>query len=372
MKDPRYKQFAELLVNYSTRVQPGEKVMINSGFSVPEEFDIELVKAVAKAGGLCFIQTAKPRVCREESFHATKELFQARLKYDLQKLKDMDVSIGIGGGPNDMEFIDTPEETRKLGKEYYGQYTRDIIVDNAKWCGTHWPTPAFAQMANMSTDAFEDFYFDVVLLDYEKLKAGELILMDYMDKTDKVRIVGPGTDISFSIKGIPSVGCWGDRNIPDGEVYTAPVRESVNGVIQYNCPTMAGSKPVDNVWFRFENGKIVEENGSDLDAIRAVLNDDEGARYIGEFSLGLHPRIKKPMRNILFDEKISGSLHLTPGRSYKEAYNGNDSNQHWDLVLIQTPEFGGGEIYFDDVLIRKDGLFVVDELKPLNPENFNF
>lgn len=372
MKDPRYEKLAQLLVNYSVRVQPGEKVMVNSSIAVPEEFDAELVKAIGEAGGIAFMQTYKNKVARMETFYATKELFQARLKYDLQKLKDMDCSIGINGIENSADWSDTPKETKELGKEYYGKYTRDIIVDNAKWCGTYWPTPAFAQMANMPTEAFEDFFFDVVLLDYKKLKEGELILIDRMNQTDKVHILGPNdTDLTFSIKDIPAVGCWGDRNIPDGEVYTAPVRNSVNGVIQYNCPTTADGKPVDDVRFVFKDGKIVEESGSDIDAIRAVINDDEGARYIGEFSLGVNPKIKKPMRNILFDEKISGSIHLTPGRAYKEAYNGNNSNQHWDLVMIQTPEYGGGEIWFDDELIRKDGIFVPDYLKPLNPDNFD-
>ncbi|MBQ0104992.1 MAG: aminopeptidase [Armatimonadetes bacterium] len=371
MRDPRFEKLAKLLVNYSVNVQPGEKVMVNSSIDVPEEFDVELVRAIGEAGGLAFISTYKTQVAREEAFYATKELFQARLKYDLQKLKDMDCSISISGMNNECEYIDTPQNTKTLGKEYYGQYTRDIIIDNAKWVGTHWPTPGFAQKASMSTASFEDFYFDVVLLDYAKLKEGELILIDRMEKTDKVHILGPGkTDLTFSIKGMPAVGCWGDRNIPDGEVYTAPIRDSINGFIQYNCPTVADSKPVDDVWFVFKDGKIVEEGGSDVDAVRAILNDDEGARYIGEFALGVNPKIKVPMRNILFDEKISGSIHLTPGRAYKEAYNGNDSKQHWDLVMIQTPEYGGGEIWFDDELIRKDGLFVPDYLKTLNPENF--
>ena len=160
------------------------------------------------------------------------------------------------------------------------------------------------------------------------------------------------------------------RNIPDGEVYTAPVKDSINGTLTYNTPAVFQGFTFENISFRFENGKIVEATANDTERINEVLNTDEGARYIGEFAIGVNPYILKPMKDTLFDEKIMGSFHFTPGNCYEEeAPNGNSSAIHWDLVCIQTPEYGGGEIYFDDVLIRKDGRFVVKELECLNPEN---
>lgn len=226
-----------------------------------------------------------------------------------------------------------------------------------------------AQLANTSTEAFEDFYFDVCNLDYSKMDRAQDPLAELMRNTDKVRIVGPGTDLSFSIKNIGAEKCSGQKNIPDGEVYTAPVRDSVNGTIAYNTPTLYNGVTFENIKFRFENGKIVEATGSDTKRLNEILDADEGARYIGEFAIGFNPYILTPMKDILFDEKIAGSLHFTPGQAYDVTDNGNRSSIHWDLVLIQRPEYGGGEIYFDDRLIRKDGIFVIPELAALNPEN---
>jgi aminopeptidase len=232
-----------------------------------------------------------------------------------------------------------------------------------------YPNASMAQLANMSTSKFEDFYFNVCNLDYAKMSLAMDPLQQLMNRIDRVRIVSPGTDISFSIKDIGSVKCCGKRNIPDGEVYTAPVRNSVNGIITYNTPSVHAGITFENISFRFENGKIVEASSNDSQRINEVLDTDEGARYIGEFSIGFNPHILKPMKDTLFDEKIDGSLHFTPGQAYEQADNGNRSAVHWDLVLIQRPEYGGGEIYFDDVLIRKDGRFVIPELEGLNPEH---
>ena len=190
-----------------------------------------------------------------------------------------------------------------------------------------------------------------------------------MDRTDRVRLVAPGTDLTFSIKGIPAIKCAGNMNIPDGEVYTAPVKESVNGVISYNAPSLHGGIKHENICLKFKDGKIIEATSSNTKALNEVFDTDAGARYVGEFAIGVNPYVNKPMLDILFDEKIAGSIHFTPGCCYDDAFNGNKSSVHWDLVTIMTPEWGGGEIYFDDVLIRKDGLFVLDELKCLNPEN---
>ena len=194
-------------------------------------------------------------------------------------------------------------------------------------------------------------------------------LTNLLSKTDKVRILGNGTDISFSIKGLPNMKCYGLRNIPDGEVYTAPIKDSVNGIISYNVPSLHQGFTFENIVLEFKNGKIIKATSNDNKKINEVLDTDDGARYIGEFAIGVNPYILHPMNDILFDEKIAGSIHFTPGQAYRAAYNGNDSSIHWDLVLIQRAEYGGGEIWFDDQLIRKDGIFILDELKVLNPEN---
>ncbi|MBP5274000.1 MAG: aminopeptidase [Abditibacteriota bacterium] len=371
MTDPRMTRLAELLVNYSCEVKPGEKVYISTQ-AIHPEMDCEIIKQVVKAGGVPFHHLSNGRINRELALCASKERMEILKEADLAMMKQMDCYIAIRGADNDSEQSDVPKEKKRIVDKYYGTEVLNERVNNTKWVVLRWPTPSMAQRAAMSTEAFEDFYFDVCTLDYGKLAKAEAVLRERMDKADMVHILGPGdTDLRFSIKDIPAICCWGDRNIPDGEVYTAPVKDSVNGVIHYNAPTCYGGKEFDNIRLEIKDGKIEKATGSDTDGINFILDTDPGARYFGEFSLGVNPFIKKPMRDILFDEKISGSIHLTPGRAYEEAWNGNDSALHWDLVMIQTPEYGGGEIWFDDELIRKDGLFVPDYLQPLNPEAFS-
>lgn len=206
-------------------------------------------------------------------------------------------------------------------------------------------------------------------LDYKKMSVAMDALVNLMNRTDRVHITGPGTDLTFFPKDIGAIKCDGKCNIPDGEVYTAPVRDSVNGYITYNTPSVFQGFTYENIRFTFQNGKITEATANNSEKLNAVLDMDEGARYLGEFAIGVNPFILHPMKDTLFDEKIMGSIHLTPGRCYEDAFNGNDSQIHWDLVFIQTEAYGGGEIYFDDVLIRKNGIFVLEELRCLNSEN---
>ena len=283
-------------------------------------------------------------------------------------MKGMDAYIAVRAGDNTSELSDVPSD--KLNMYYkLTSPTLDYRVNKTKWVVLRYPNPSMAQLANKSQEAFEDFYFDVCTLDYKKMSKAMDPLVDLMNRTDKVHIKGPGTDLKFSIKGIPAIKCDGLRNIPDGEVYTAPVRESMNGTISYNTFSEEQGFTYENIKFEIKNGKIIKATANDTDRINALLDTDEGARYFGEFAIGVNPYVLTPMKDTLFDEKICGSFHLTPGKCYEDAYNGNHSAIHWDLVMIQRQEFGGGEIYFDDVLIRKDGLFVIDELKGLNPEN---
>jgi aminopeptidase len=221
----------------------------------------------------------------------------------------------------------------------------------------------------MSTGAFEDFYFDVCTLDYARMSEAMDPLKALMDRTDRVHIKGPGdTDLRFRIGGIDAVKCDGEYNIPDGEIYTAPVKDSVEGVIAYNTPTHYQGTTFTDVRLTFRGGKIVEATSSDPERINQILDTDDGARFVGEFAIGCNPYITWVMKDTLFDEKIAGSFHFTPGAAYDDCDNGNRSAVHWDMVVIQTDEYGGGEIWFDDVLIRKDGLFVLPELEGLNPD----
>jgi aminopeptidase len=237
-----------------------------------------------------------------------------------------------------------------------------------RWCVLRWPSPNMAQSAGMSTEAFEDFYFNVCTLDYGKMQPGMAALKAAMEATDLVEIKGPGTDLRFSIKGMTAIPCGGTHNIPDGEVFTAPVRNSVQGVITYNAPTIYQGTAFDNVRLEFKDGKIVKATANNTTRINAILDSDPGARYIGEFAIGFNPYVLHPMRDILFDEKINGSFHFTPGQCYEQTENGNRSQVHWDLVNIQRADYGGGTISFDGKVIRENGRFVPKPLQALNPE----
>lgn len=369
MRVPRLQQLARNLVRYSVRVAPGENVLIEMVGS-ETEFVKALVDEVTEAGGHPYVDLVDRSVLRRILLGATENHMRELGEINLARMERMHCFIGIRAGDNVNELADVPADKMKLYETLVQQPVHmERRVKHTKWVVLRYPNPSMAQLAEMSTEAFEDFYFNVCNLDYAAMSKAMDPLKALMDRTDRVRIKGPGTDLSFSIRGIGSVKCDGHRNIPDGEVYTAPVRESVNGTITYNTPSVHSGFTFENIRFRFENGKIVEAEANDTERLNAILDTDEGARYIGEFSIGFNPHILTPMKDTLFDEKIAGSLHFTPGQAYKEADNGNRSAVHWDLVLIQRPEFGGGEIWFDDRLIRKDGRFVVPELEGLNPEN---
>lgn len=369
MKDPRIITLAKNLINYSCSIQKGEKVLIET-IGTPNPLTLELIKQTYLAGGVPFVTNKLPEVDRELYMSCTEEQLEMMAKYEAARMSDMDAYIGLRAPSNPTETSDVPGENMSLVmKKFWQPVHGEIRVPKTKWVVLRYPTPAMAQAAGSSTEAFEDFYFNVCNLDYSKMSKAMDALVELMNKTDEVHIKGEGTDLKFSIKGLNAIKCDGKLNIPDGEVYSAPVKDSVNGYITYNTPAVYNGFTYENIRLEFKDGKIVKATANDTERINKVFDTDEGARYVGEFAIGVNPYILKPMKETLFDEKIAGSIHFTPGASYDDCFNGNKSSVHWDLVYIQRPEYGGGEIYFDDVLIRKDGLFVVDELKDLNPDN---
>ena len=370
MKDPRLEELAHSLVHYATELKKGEKVLIHMNGSAAEPLVQALIRETVKAGALPFISQTNERLLRTLLMDIDESQLDIMAEADRLRMSRMDAYIGIGCTDNPTETSDVPPDKMKLYTErYMTPVHHEERIVNTRWAVLRYPTLSMAQAAGMSLEGFEDYYFRVCNLDYAKMSKAMDSLVERMNSTDKVRITGPGTDLSFSIKGMDAIKCDGKINIPDGEVYTAPVKDSVEGTLSYNCPAIYQGFTYEQIFFRFENGRIVEAQANDNDRINAVLDSDPGARFIGEFALGVNPHIKQPMMNTLFDEKIMGSFHFTPGNAYEDADNGNRSAIHWDLVSIQTGEYGGGLIYFDDVLIRENGRFVTDDLKILNPEN---
>jgi aminopeptidase len=365
MTDPRYTKLSRLLVDYSTVLKKGDRVLLDL-IDVPEEFAIELIRAARRAGAIPVVETRHTRIGRE-ILRGTDENHAVLVRdLELFRMKKMQAYIAIRGSENANENADVPAGRMTM----YSRVIRPVLnyrVNRTRWCVLRWPTPSMAQGAGMSTEAFEDLYFEVCTMNYRRMARAMVPLERRMKRADRVHILSPGTDLTFSLKGIGAKMCKGDRNIPDGEVFSCPVKHSINGRIQFNAPTLYSGTKFEKVSLEFRQGKVVTATANNTKRLNEILDTDPGARYVGEFSLGFNPYILNPMGDILFDEKIAGSLHLTPGQAYKECDNGNRSAVHWDMVLIQRPEWGGGEIWFDGELIRKDGIFLPADLKGLNP-----
>ncbi len=366
ISDPRLTELAKGLTGFSTALKKGERVLIDA-FDVPDAMVIALVRATRARGASPYVQIHRARVTRELTLGADEAQFGVHADVELARMKKMDAYIALRGSDNIFEGSDIPSTRVQLVSKLM-KPVLDHRVNKTKWVVLRWPSSAMAQQAGMSTEAFEDFYFKVCTLDYSRMAPGMKALSELMAKTDRVHIKGPGTDLTFSIKGIGAKECGGQYNIPDGEVFSCPVKDSVEGYLQYNAPTVYLGSSFDSIRLGFKAGKIVEATANNTKRLNEILDSDAGSRYIGEFAIGFNPHILEPMRDILFDEKIAGSFHFTPGQAYAECGNGNQSQVHWDMVCIQRPEYGGGEIWFDGKLIRKNGLFVPKSLHKLNPE----
>ena len=365
MHDPRIDALARQLTGYSIDLRKGETVLLDL-YDVPDSIGIALIREVRRKKAVPLVRIHQSRISREMIKGAEDAQYKIIAKHLLNEMKDMDAYIAVRGSHNISETSDVKQEAMQLAMKHMRPVI-DHRVRKTKWCVLRWPTASMAQQAGMSTEAFEDFYFNVCLLDYKALLPAMNALKRLMENTDEVHIKGPGTDLKFSIKGIPAVVCGGNYNIPDGEVFTAPVRNSVEGVVSHNAPTIYQGIAFDSIRLEFTNGKITKaEAGAKTRELNRILDTDEGARYIGEFAIGFHPVIREPMRDILFDEKIAGSFHFTPGQAYEIADNGNQSQIHWDMVNIQRKDWGGGEIHFDGELIRKNGIFLPKSLAKLN------
>ncbi|MBX7246712.1 MAG: aminopeptidase [Candidatus Sumerlaeaceae bacterium] len=371
--DPRDHELARILIRHSTEAKPGQMVFIQCFGRDTLRLGAACAEEAIKAGAAPFVNLVEPEIQRAVLRKGTAGVFKRLGQFELKQMKDADCYIAIRGTDNAFELSDVPRKQLDLHAKNGGKAVMEYRVNKTRWVVLRYPNSSMAQMAQTSTAAFGDFYYRVCCVDYAKMRRAVQPLRQLMDRTREVRVKGPGTDLSFTKRGIKSIPCAGECNIPDGECFTAPEKTSVSGTVQFNTPTIWEGAPYENIFLSFENGKVVEARGADngqTKRLNKVLDQDAGARYVGEWSLGFHPHILEPMRDILFDEKIAGSFHMALGRCYEMADNGNKSALHWDMVCIQRPDYGGGEVYFDGKLIRKNGLFVTRELKGLNPQNY--
>lgn len=370
MKDPRIQTLAHNLIHFSCKLQQGENILIERYGQDCDPLVEALIREAYAAGGNPFVWLREPKIQRALAMGATESQLDRMAETDCALMRGMQAYIGIRGYTNSAESKDVPlEQIAKMDALYSNPLHSKIRVPHTKWCVLRYPTPAMAQAADSSTEGFEDYYFNVCCLDYSKMSRAMEPLVALMERTDKVRLTGPGTDLTFSIAGLPAIPCAGEANIPDGEVFTAPVRGSINGTLHYNTPALFEGFTYENITLTYRDGILADATANDTERIRKVFARDDGCKEVGEFAIGVNPYITRPMKDTLFDEKIMGSFHFTPGQCYDDCDNGNQSQIHWDLVCIQTPEYGGGEMWFDGVLVRKDGRFVLPELACLNPEN---
>lgn len=360
-----FEKLSETIVHYSLGVKANEKVLIACTVEC-KPLVLKLIDAITEVGGVPIVKLGDDEIDAYALKHTSDERIQLLANMEEFDVEHFDCFIRIRYTKNVYETKDVPVEvTRKLGKAK--EHADDIRINERRWVLLNYPSMVDAYKAGMPTKEFFDYAVDVMNVNYKEMYDAILPLKKLMEETDMVRIVGPNTDISFSIKGIPAIPCCGNCNIPDGEIYTAPVKDSVNGTITYNTPCPYQGNIYTNVSLTFKDGKIINATSDqDDEKLNEIFDTDEGSRYVGEFALGVNPKVLHPMGDILYDEKILGSIHFTPGRAYKDAFNGNISSVHWDMVLVQRAEYGGGEIYFDGKLIRKDGKFTLPELEPLN------
>ena len=366
MKDPRIEKMADILVNYSTKVKKGDLVQLQALNASCTPLLKEVYRLCLENGAQYIdYNISLPQLGRLFYNNASKKQLAYFPEHKMEFMKKVNVFIGIAAVENAMELANA-NQTNLATYERMMRPLLDERVKNTRWVICRYPTHGAAQDARMSLEEYENFLFSACNVDWARESKKQDKLKKLMDRTEQVRIKASDTDVTFSIKGMNAVKCDGHRNLPDGEVYTAPLKHSVEGFITYNCPTIYQGREFNSIRLEFKKGKIVKSSSPNMDeALNKIFDTDEGARYVGEFSMGLNSGITRPMRNILFDEKIFGSIHLTPGQCYKKCDNGNKSAIHWDLVKILKDD---GEIYFDDLLIQQKGLFVHKELKSLNPE----
>ncbi|MEW4412202.1 aminopeptidase [Clostridium sp. AN503] len=364
MKDSRIERMARQVVEYSVHLKPGEKVLIDV-WDEAYDFAAALMDAAQKAGAYPYLNLQSMALNRRMIMASTEESMEAWYRYENYRMEDMDAYIVVRKNNNIRVYEGIPAGQMKLYNQYYGKLHYGTRLVKTKWCVLRYPNDSFAQTAGMSTEALEDFFFDTCCLNYKRMNELAAPLNELMMRSDRVEIRAPGTELSFSVKGCCKPSACGIFNIPCGETGMPIIPESANGCISYNLPSFFQNTLFEGIRLTLKDGIITEAVSSHQERMDQILDTDENARRIGEFAMGFNPYITRPVQDTLFDEKMAMSMHFTPGND--SIYN--PSAIHWDMVTSHDKKMGGGEIYVDGVLIRKDGLFVLDELKQLNPDN---
>jgi len=374
MEFDRLDLLAERMANYSLKLEKGERCLIAAGHSA-----MPLAKAFAeeclKVGAVPIVYFMDEELTRlflaslpQNDDEILKEAIATYVDPINLMMDGVESVAVIRSKDTDTPYQGATGKTLLAYQQKFGQLFHRF-TNEKKWVVLDWPTEHQARKANMPYAEFYKFVMDISLVDYAAMYQAALPAKAVLDAADRVHIKGPGTDLRFSKKGINTIIGAAANSYPDGELYTAPVKDSVEGYVTFTVPSIYMGQTFEGIRLEFSRGEIIKATcqGGDANVLNAIFQTDEGASYIGEFALGINPDVTRPMNDIHYDEKIAGSFHLTPGNCYNDAYNGNRSSIHWDQVCMQDPAHGGGEIWLDGELLRKNGIFVMEEFKALNP-----
>ncbi|MFQ5340923.1 MAG: aminopeptidase [Anaerolineae bacterium] len=367
MSDPRIVAVADTLVNYSTRIQPGDLVAITG--STETVLMIQAVyQKVLEAGGHPLVITEIPGIQELFFEFAGDEQLTFISPVERLILNEFDATIGVRGAVNTkaLSSVDPSRQAKRQAarRELSEVFMRRSAEGSLKWVGTLFPTNAHAQDAEMSLREYEDFVYAACLVNepdpaaaWQEVAGNQARLIESLSDKDQVHITSENTDLTLSIKGRTFVNADGKYNFPDGEIFTGPVESSVNGVVTFDFPAITAGREVEGVRLRFEDGRVVEASARKNEAfLHEMLKTDEGAPYLGEFAFGANYGIQRFTKNILFDEKIGGTVHMALGAGYPETGSQNKSAIHWDMICDLRR---GGEVYVDGELFQKDGKFLV-------------
>ena len=367
MADPRVETVAKILVDYSVEVKPSQLVRISGG---PEGAPLILAvyQKVLERGAHPFLQV-EPEEAEELFYTYAKD---AQLDYVPPFMKEVieqiDAGIGIWTDVNTKQLTNAdPAKQSRRGVAM--RPLRDRLLERAakkelRWSGTVHPIQAFAQDAEMSLREFEDFVYEACLVHepdpinaWKKVSKEQQRLVDWLNKTKQIHVVGPDTDLKLEVTDRKWINCDGHENFPDGEIFTGPIEESLNGHIRYTYPACHFGREVEDVRLQFKDGKVIKATAAkNEEFLSKMLESDKGAKYVGEFAFGTNPGIQRFTKNTLFDEKIGGTIHMAVGTGYPESGSKNKSAIHWDMVCDLRD---GGEVRVDGTLFLKDGKILI-------------
>lgn len=350
--DKRWAQLGDLLVNYSMAVKPGEKVMI--AFVEVETYPLvhAIYRSCLQAGALPQVQFLSEELNRLVLVHGTPEQIGWVPEIEAYGMEWADVYFGLRGAHNLDVFWDIPAEKLSLLRQAMGKIST-LRWQKTRWCLLRVPNAALAHQAGVDEETITDMFFNACFLDWPVVSQEWRRWADDLTKGDQIRIIGKGTELSFSTEGRTWDVAAGHSNMPDGEIATAPVESTIDGVIYFDFPGVLGGRLVHDIRLRWEQGKLVEATSStNQDFLRSVLNTDAGASLIGEFAIGTNPEVNYFCKDILIDEKIGGTVHIALGRAYPKVGGTNQSAIHWDIIKDMRQE---GEIYLDDELVFRNG-----------------